>query len=80
MGESYDARDEMPGWSDPGFDDSAWYGVKAEEIGDAKLVAQPDEGIRVTEELEAKTVTEPEQRRLRLRHGQEHGRLGAPEG
>ena len=61
MGESYDARDEMPGWSEPGFDDSAWYGVKAEEIGDAKLVAQPDEGIRVTEELEAKTVTEPEQ-------------------
>src|SRR5918994_3868156 len=59
MGESYDARDEMPGWSEPGFDDSAWYGVEAEEIGDAKLVAQPDEGIRVTEELEAKTVTEP---------------------
>ena len=60
MGESYDARDEMPGWSEPGFDDSPWYGVKAEEIGDAKLVAQPDEGIRVTEELEAKTVTKPE--------------------
>jgi len=61
MGESYDARDEMPGWSEPGFDDSAWYVVKAEEIGDAKLVAQPDESIRVTEELEAKTVTEPEE-------------------
>src|SRR5918994_1430295 len=60
MGESYDARDEMPGWDEPGFDDLAWYGVKAEEIGDAKLVAQPDEGIRVTEELEAKTVTKPE--------------------
>src|SRR5215216_3314010 len=61
MGESYDARKEMPGWSAPGFDDSAWYVVKAEEIGDAKLVAQPDESIRVTEELEAKTVTEPEE-------------------
>jgi alpha-L-rhamnosidase len=60
MGESYDARKELPGWAEPGFDDSAWYGVKAEEIGDAQLVAQPDEGIRVTEELEAKTVTEPE--------------------
>src|SRR5215211_2381219 len=47
MGESYDARDEMPGWSEPGFDDSAWYVVKAEEIGDAKLVAQPDEGVYV---------------------------------
>ena len=34
--------------------------MEAEEIGDTNLVAQPDEGVRVTEELEAKTVTEPE--------------------
>jgi alpha-L-rhamnosidase len=61
MGESYDARREMPGWSDPGFDDSAWYGVDAEGLGDVDLVAQPDEGIRITEELEAKSVTEPEE-------------------
>jgi alpha-L-rhamnosidase len=60
MGESYDARREMPGWAEPGFDDSEWYGVEAEEIGDTNLVAQPDEGIRVTEELEANTITEPE--------------------
>jgi alpha-L-rhamnosidase len=60
MGEAYDARREMPGWAEPGFDDSGWYGVAVEEIGDTNLVAQPDEGIRVTEELEAKTVTEPE--------------------
>jgi alpha-L-rhamnosidase len=63
MGESYDARREMPGWAEPGFDESGWYGVEAEEIGDTNLVAQPDEGIRVTEELEAKTVTEPESNR-----------------
>ena len=60
MGESYDARKEMPGWAEPGFDDSGWYGVEAREIGDTILVAQPDEGVRVTEELEAKSVTEPE--------------------
>jgi alpha-L-rhamnosidase len=60
MGESYDARREMSGWAEPGFDDSTWYGVDAEEIGDTRLVAQPDEGIRVTEELEAETVNEPE--------------------
>jgi alpha-L-rhamnosidase len=60
MGESYDARREMPGWAEPGFDDSGWYGVEAEEIEDTNLVAQPDEGIRVIEELEAKTITEPE--------------------
>ncbi len=63
MGESYDARKEMPGWAEPGFDDSAWYGVETEEIGDSNLVAQPDEGIRVTEELEARSVTEPERGR-----------------
>jgi alpha-L-rhamnosidase len=60
VGESYDARREMPGWAEPGFDDSGWYGVEAEEIEDTNLVAQPDEGVRVIEELEAKTVTEPE--------------------
>jgi alpha-L-rhamnosidase len=60
VGESYDARREMPGWAEPGFDDSRWYGVGAEEIEATNLVAQPDEGIRVIEELEAKTVTEPE--------------------
>jgi alpha-L-rhamnosidase len=60
MGESYDARREMLGWTEPGFEDSGWYGVETEEIGETNLVAQPDEGIRVTEELEAKTVTEPE--------------------
>jgi alpha-L-rhamnosidase len=60
MGESYDARKEMPGWSEPGFDDPEWYGVESGEIGNANLVAQPDEGIRVTEEIEAKSVSEPE--------------------
>src|SRR5215210_1940800 len=60
MGESYDARKEMPGWAEPGFDDSEWYGVEAAEIEDTNLVAQPDEGVRVTEEIEAKSVTEPE--------------------
>src|SRR5829696_4798930 len=60
MGESYDARREMPGWAEPGFDDSGWYGVEAKEIEDTNLVAQPDEGVRVIEELEAKTVAEPE--------------------
>jgi alpha-L-rhamnosidase len=60
MGESYDARKEMSGWNEPGFDDSAWFGIDAEEISDTNLVAQPDEGIKVTEDVEAKSVTEPE--------------------
>ena len=60
MGESYDARREMPGWDEPGFDDSGWYGVESGELGDANLVAQPDDGVRVTEEIQAKNLTEPE--------------------
>ncbi len=60
VGESYDARREMPGWAEPGFDDSGWYGVGVEELGNALLVAQPDEGVKVTEELQAKAVSEPE--------------------
>jgi alpha-L-rhamnosidase len=60
VGESYDARQEIPGWAEPGFDDSEWYGVGVEDLGDALLVAQPDEGLRVTEEVEAKVVAEPE--------------------
>jgi alpha-L-rhamnosidase len=59
-GESYDARLEMPGWDGPGFDDSGWFGVETEEIGDALIVAQPDEGVRATEEVAAKEVTEPQ--------------------
>ncbi len=60
VGESYDARKEMRAWAEPGFDDSEWYGVGVEDLGDALLVAQPDEGVRVTEEVEAKAITEPE--------------------
>ena len=59
-GESYDAREEMPGWDVPGFDDSGWYGVGTEEVGGIPLVAQPDEGVRATEEVAAKGVTSPQ--------------------
>jgi alpha-L-rhamnosidase len=59
-GESYDARGEMDGWSGPGFDDSEWYHVGVEEAGMIPLVAQPDEGVRVTGEVAARSVTQPE--------------------
>jgi alpha-L-rhamnosidase len=59
VGESYDARQEMAGWNELGFDDSDWYPVGVEEVESAPLAAQPDEGVRVTEEVAAKVVTEP---------------------
>ena len=60
MGEAYDARKEMFGWSEPGFDDSDWYPVGVEELDNTPLVAQPDEGVSVIEEVAAKALTEPE--------------------
>jgi len=37
MGEAYDARKEMPGWSSPGFDDSKWEAaIRAEDNGPVK--------------------------------------------
>ncbi len=81
MGESYDARAEMPGWAAPGFDASGWEeAIRAEEnprvratftdaLGDrevdlgfmrpAKLQGYAAPPIRVTQELPAKTITEP---------------------
>jgi len=60
MGESYDARLEMPGWTTPGFDDKKWTRVRTESLDKStRLVAQPDEGARVMQELETKEVTQP---------------------
>ncbi|MBI9048763.1 MAG: family 78 glycoside hydrolase catalytic domain [Anaerolineaceae bacterium] len=39
MGESYDARRELTGWSDPGYDDGSWWPVKVFTDNGAALVA-----------------------------------------
>jgi alpha-L-rhamnosidase len=60
-GESYDARREVPGWDAPGFDDSAWQLVQAAPLTAApRLVAQPNEPIRVVRELKPVAVSEPQ--------------------
>ncbi len=58
-GEVYDARKEMPGWDRPGFDDAAWKPVEVQAQVRGRLVAQPNEPIRVVEELEPVAITEP---------------------
>ncbi|MBN1417212.1 MAG: family 78 glycoside hydrolase catalytic domain [Planctomycetes bacterium] len=45
MGETYDARLEIPGWDAPGFDDAGWFCVDVTEAIDAKVQAYP--GVRV---------------------------------
>ena len=38
--EHYDARLEQPGWSSPGFDDSAWGGVMYRGAPSQRVTAQ----------------------------------------
>lgn len=50
-GEDYDARQELPGWSAPGFDDSGWEGVQERHRDPATLVAPTAPPVRATDEL-----------------------------
>jgi len=58
-GEEYDARKEVNGWSNPGFDAGTWEAVQLVEAPKGVLTAQTIEPIRVVETLKAKKVTEP---------------------
>lgn len=59
-GEVYDARDEVAGWTSPGFDDSAWRPVTIGERDTATLVAPQGPPVRCTEEvLPVELLTSP---------------------
>jgi len=59
LGETYDARCEIPDWNRPGFDDAAWrpVAVAKEPIGPLRAQSQPP--IRVTKTLNPVKLTEP---------------------
>ncbi len=61
LGEIYDARKEISGWSLPGFDDSAWARASLAKESMGPLQAQPLEPIRVTATLKPVAMTEPEE-------------------
>ncbi len=64
-GEVYDAREEQPGWSRPGFDDAGWERVQMRRRDPATLVAPTGPPVRVTEELPPRRVlTSPSGRRI----------------
>jgi alpha-L-rhamnosidase len=50
-GEVYDARQEMPGWSLPGYQDASWQQAQAVDGPAGVLTAQSIEPIRVTQTL-----------------------------
>ncbi|GAA2719645.1 alpha-L-rhamnosidase [Cellulomonas aerilata] len=55
-GERYDAREEVPGWSRPGFDDCAWSAVRARSVEASVLVAPQGPPVRCTQEIEPVAV------------------------
>jgi alpha-L-rhamnosidase len=58
-GEEYDARMEMPGWNEPGFDDSRWKPARKVSAPAGALVAPMIDPIRVTAVLKPAAMTEP---------------------
>lgn len=52
MGESYDARQELTGWSEPGYDDSAWQPVIRPTVPDIELSPSLDAGVKRHEILQ----------------------------
>jgi alpha-L-rhamnosidase len=58
MGESYDARAELPGWDLPGYDDRGWQPVTAEPRDDVLLVADRAEPVRVIAELPPRSIAQ----------------------
>ncbi|SFF25508.1 alpha-L-rhamnosidase [Actinacidiphila alni] len=59
-GETYDARQAQPGWSKPGFEDTAWSAATAMSAPAGRLVAQPLQPIRIKETFSPVAVTEPQ--------------------
>jgi alpha-L-rhamnosidase len=60
-GETYDAREEIPGWSRFGFDDSNWASVNVGSALQAKplIQAYPGVPVRNTQELPTLKLSEP---------------------
>ena len=59
LGESYDARLEIPGWDEPGLDDAAWQAATVRRESPRPLDGQVMEPVRVTGELHPKTIRQP---------------------
>ncbi|HLS01716.1 MAG TPA: family 78 glycoside hydrolase catalytic domain, partial [Beutenbergiaceae bacterium] len=59
MGETYDANYEQPGWDAPDFDDVTWGEVWVDSSDATELLRpQPDNPVRVVEEVQATSRTE----------------------
>ncbi len=57
--ERYDARLEMPGWDTPGFDDSAWHGVRKTEYK-GRVIPQQGESVLRQERFTPRVLHTPD--------------------
>jgi alpha-L-rhamnosidase len=55
-GEHYDAREEQPGWNQPGFDDSQWEYVVLRKAPEGKLVAHTPYPDRITKRIDPVSI------------------------
>jgi alpha-L-rhamnosidase len=60
-GEIYDARKEIAGWNQAGFDDSGWPKVELVKKPGKLLRAQPNEPIKITETIKPVKISKPKQ-------------------
>ncbi len=60
MGERYDANKEISGWSECGFDDTAWQSVLVGENIETMIEAFASVPVRVFQEIRPVTITEPQ--------------------
>lgn len=68
--EHYDARLEQPGWSAPGFDDSAWDGVMYRGAPSQRVTAQQTVPIRNVTQYRPRSVRKLDERRYLYDFGQ----------
>ena len=61
MGETVDARKELSGWDEPGFDDSAWDKVAVTKNVQSLVQAYPGVPVRKTQEIKPLKITEPKE-------------------
>ncbi|MDH4239767.1 MAG: glycoside hydrolase family 78 protein [Phycisphaerae bacterium] len=60
MGEIYDARRQMPGWSKPGFIDAAWKPVAVGAELKPLVQSYPGVTVRQTQQIKPVKITEPQ--------------------
>ncbi|MBU7004210.1 MAG: family 78 glycoside hydrolase catalytic domain [Theionarchaea archaeon] len=59
-GESYDANEELPGWDEPNYDDSAWEPVNVVEAPGGEMISQMMEPIKLIDVIKPVGLSNPE--------------------